>query len=327
MATFLTANSFLGLGIEGSRGVASSSMKWIPITSPQVTPMQTFLRDEALRGSAVSVYDHIAGVRHDEYDAKGYLFPDTFPVLLRGILGGTDTITGSSAPYTHTIPLLNNNATGSQPPSLTIQDFDGANAFQILGAQMSNLDLTFGAEAAVEWASKFTGNGYTVLGSAPSASYSPANPFVPGWDVSVSIGGSALTYIAEGSLKIERSAAPIFTMGTQTPRVNFAGPISVTGSITAIVDSTSDLFTTGGSAYGLYRNAQPMVLTLTDPVTNYATALTMTKVQFTDPKRTRGKAYVQVEVSFEAQANTTDSGGTGYAPIKSVTTNSISTAF
>lgn len=327
MATFLTANSFLGLGIEGTRGSASAAMKWIPITSPQVTPMQTFLRDEALRGSAVSVYDHIAGVRHDEYDAKGYLFPDTFPVLLRGILGGADTISGSTAPYTHTIPLLNNAATGSQPPSLTIQDFDGANAFQILGAQMSNLDLTFGAEAAVEWAAKFTGNGYTVLGSAPSASYTPANPFVPGWDVSVSIGGSALTYIAEGSLKIERSAAPIFTMGTQTPRVNFAGPISVTGSLTAIVDSTSDLFTVGGSAYGLYRNAQPMVLTLTDPVTNYATALTMTKVQFTDPKRTRGKAYVEVEVSFEAQANTTDSGGTGYSPIKSVTTNSISVAF
>ena len=327
MATFLTANSFLGLGLESTRGSLSGAIKWIPITSPQVTPMQTFLRDEAYRGSAVSVYDHIAGVRHDEYDAKGYLFPDLFPVLLRGVLGGVDTVTGSAAPYTHTIPLLNNSATGSQPPSLSIQDFDGANAFQILGAQMSNLDLTFGAEAAVEWASKFVGNGYTVLGSAPSASYSPANPFVPGWDVSVSIGGSALTYIAEGSLKIERSAAPIFTMGKQTPQVNFAGPITVTGSLTAIVDSTSDIFSTGSSAYGLYRNAQPMVLTMTDPVTSYSTALTMTKVQFTDPKRTRGKAFVEVEVSFEAQANVTDSGGTGYAPIKSVTTNSISSAF
>lgn len=323
MATYQTNNSFLGLGIEATRGTASSAIKWIPITSPQVTPMQTFLRDEALRGSAVAVYDHVAGVRHDEYDVKGFLYPDTFPVLVRGILGGTDTVTGT-APYVHTIPLLNNVA-GSQPPSLTIQDFDGANTFQMLGAQMSDLNLTFGAEAAVEWSSKFVGNPYTNI-AVPTATFG-TQPFVPGWNVSVSIGGTSVAYVIDGEINIARNTASIHTMGTQAPRVNFAGPIDVSGRMTLVVDSTSDLFTIGSSAYGLYDNPQIVIVTLTDPTNSYSSTFTMSKVQFTDPKRTRGKAYVEVEVSFSAAANNTDSGGTGYSPIKIVTTNGISTAF
>lgn len=326
MATYLVANSFLGLGIEGTRGVASSTMKWIPVTNPQVTPTQVFLRDEAMRGSATMVYDQIVGVRHDEYDAKGYLYVDTLPILLRSILGGTDVVTGTTT-YTHTIGLLNDTS-GSQPPSLTIQDFDGANAFQMLGSQASSWALSFGAEAAAEWTVKLTGNPYTTI-TTPSPSFSAATAasMIPGWDVTVSIAGTPINYVVEGEIRIERNAAPIFTMGTQAPRVNFASPAEISGRLLCVVDSTSDIFSTGGTAYGLYRNPVALVVTLTDPVTTYTTTFTMTKVQFQNVRRQRGKAYVEVEIDFTANANTTDSGGTGYSPIKTATTNAISTAF
>jgi hypothetical protein len=322
MTQFMTANSFLGLGIETTRGTAAASPKFIPITGPQVTPMQVFLRDEALRGSPTTVYDMVAGVRHDEYDVKGYVYADTFPILLRSILGGTDTLAGAG-PYTHGIKLLNNQ-TGSQPPSVTIQDFDGATAFQMTGAQMSELALTFGAEAAAEWSAKFVGNPYTQI-SAPSPSISTAS-FVPGWNITTSIAGTSLAYIAEGEVRFARNAAPIFTQGTQAPRVNFAGPLEVSGRLLAVVETTSDIFSNATTGYGLFDSPQATVITLTDPVSSNSVALTMTKTQFSDVKRQRGKAYVEVEVNFTATANATDAT-TGYSPIATVTTNNISTAY
>jgi len=324
MTQFMTANSFLGLGIEAARNTAAASPTFIPITSPQVTPMQVFLRDEALRGSPTTVYDQVAGVRHDEYDVKGYVYADTFPILLRSILGGTDTIAGAG-PYTHGIKLLNDNTTGSQPPSVTIQDFDGATAFQMTGAQMSELSLTFGAEAAAEWSAKFMGNPYTQLSTVPSASFTTAS-FVPGWNITTSIGGTSLAYIAEGEIRMNRNAAPIFTQGTQAPRVSFAGPLEVTGRLLAVVENTSDIFSNATNGYGLFRSPQATVITLTDPVSSNSVAFTMSKVQYQDVKRQRGKAFVEVEVNFTASANATDAAS-GYSPIATVTTNNISTAY
>jgi hypothetical protein len=326
MTQYMTANSFLGLGIENVRGTAAASPKFIPITAPQVTPMQVFLRDEALRGSPTTVYDQVAGVRHDEYDVKGYCYADTFPILLRSILGGTDTLAGAG-PYTHGVKLLNNQ-TGSQPPSVTIQDFDGATAFQMTGAQMSELTLTFGAEAAAEWSAKFMGNPYTQI-SAPSPSFTTPSTtlgFVPGWNITTSIGGSSLAYIAEGEIRLNRNTAPIFTQGTQAPRVSFAGPLEVTGRLLAVVESTSDIFSNATNGYALFDGPQATVITLTDPVSSNTIAFTMTKAQFQDVKRQRGKAFVEVEVNFTANANATDAT-TGYSPIATVTTNNISTAY
>jgi hypothetical protein len=324
MTQFMTANSFLGLGIEANRNTAAASPTFIPITAPQVTPMQVFLRDEALRGSPTTVYDQVAGVRHDEYDVKGYCYADSFPILLRAILGGTDTKTGTGPTYNHAIKLLNDNTTGSQPPSVTIKDFDGATAFQMTGAQMSELSLTFGAEAAAEWNAKFVGNPYTQI-ATPSASFTPAS-FVPGWDITTSIAGTNLAYIAEGEIRFARNAAPVFTMGTQAPRVNFAGPLEVTGRLLAVVETTSDIFSNATNGYALFDGPQATVITLTDPVSSNTIAFTMTKAQFSDVKRQRGKSYVEVEVNFTANANSTDASS-GYSPISTVTVNNISTAY
>ena len=324
MTQFMTANSFLGLGIEANRNTAAASPTFIPITAPQVTPMQVFLRDEALRGSPTTVYDQVLGVRHDEYDVKGYCYADSFPILLRAILGGTDTKTGTGPTYNHAIKLLNDNTTGSQPPSVTIKDFDGATAFQMTGAQMSELSLTFGAEAAAEWNAKFIGNPYTQI-ATPSASFTSAS-FVPGWDITTSIAGTNLAYIAEGEIRFARNAAPVFTMGTQAPRVNFAGPLEVTGRLLAVVETTSDIFSNATNGYALFDGPQATVITLTDPVSSNTIAFTMTKAQFSDVKRQRGKAYVEVEVNFTANANATDASS-GYSPISTVTVNGVSTAY
>jgi hypothetical protein len=323
---FQVSNGFVGLGIEGTRGTLSSAMKFIPVTSPQTTPQQTFLRDSAFRGSPVATYDHVAGVGSTSYDAKFNLYSDTFPLLSRGILGGTDAATASGGKYLHAISLLNAPTTGSQPPSISIQDFDGANTLQILAAQMSTLSFTFGAEAAAEVTTKLVGNLFTNA-SAPTPTFGTVS-LIPGWNIATTIGGTSYGYVSDGEITIERSAAPIFTGGQQGPKLSFAGPVEVTGRITLVTDTANDPFlVTGSPAFGMGRSPQATSIVFTDPATSDTITVQMSAVQFHDPKRNRGKNYVETEVSFTANANVTDSGGTGYSPIKISTLNSISTPF
>lgn len=341
MATFLTANSYLGLIAETTRGTTPSTgtASWIPVTSPQVTPTQKFLRDEALRGSPTAVYDQIQGVRHDLVEFKSYLYADTFPLLLTAVLGGNDTISTVDTSLTqHVIGLYNNAANGSQPKSYSILDFDGANWFTMAGAQADELMLTFGAEAAVDATVKFVANPYTSAATAPAS-----GPFqtlalstekmIPSWDSTVTVGGITFTYIVDGELTIARKTQPIFTMGTQAPYQNFAGPLEVTGKFTGIVSATNDPWSTGTSAQALTRSPQTLNITFTDPndqggtpTTQHSIAFQMSAVQFQDVKRTRGKEYTEVEVTFTANANATDSIS-GFSPIKTTTINAISTAY
>ena len=335
MAAYLVANSYLGIMPEATRGTLNSggTPVYIPVTAPQVTPMQTFLRDEALRGSPVMVYDQVQGVRHDEYDAKFYLFADTFPNLVKAVLGGTDTVTGAG-PYTHNIKLLNNASTGSQPQSYSIMDFDGANYFTMLGAQADQLEISFGAEAAAEATVKFFANPYTSGTSATSPFSAPSLStvhMIPAWDTVVSVAGTPYTYISDGTLTLARKTAPIFTMGAQAPYQNFAGPIEVSGKFTAVVNSQSDPWSTGTGATALTRSPQALVITFTDPNdssggTQFSVSFTMTQAQFQNVKRTRGKAYTEVEVEFTANADATDAT-TGYSPIQANIVNATATPY
>lgn len=341
---FLVANSYLGLVKETTRGTlqtsapsAAAQLQWIPNTSPQVTPMQVFLRDEALRGSPTLVYDQVQGVRHDEVDFKTYLYCDSTPLLVAAILGGTDAVTGATS-YTHTIKLLNAPTTGSQPASYSVLDFDGANYFTMPGAQAASLNLTYGADATAEATIKMMANPYTSATAAPTFGgvTSPSitsQPMIPGWDTSITIGGTSIGYIQSGELNLDRKTAPIFTMGTQAPRVNFAGPLEVSGKFTAVVDTNADPFSTGSSAWALFRNASnlPLVVKFTDPNTthsgvNDSMQFTMSNVQYQNVKRTRGKDYTEVEVEFVANANSTDASS-GFSPLAFVAVNGTSSAY
>ena len=332
---FLTANSYLGMVIETTEGTlpTSGTSYWLPVTTPQITPNQMFLRDEALRGSPTTVYDQVAAVRHDEFEFKTFLFADTFPVLLRSILGGTDTKTGSG-PYSHTIKVLNSPSTGSQPPTYSILDFDGANYFTVTGAQADTLGITFGADAAAEVAVKYLGNPYTSYTSAPTVFATQslsAEHLIPAWNTVVSIGGTTYTNVSTGEISINRKTQPIFTLGTQAPYNLFAGPIEVTGKFTFVINSTADVFSTGSGAYGLTRSPEAIVVTLTDPNdatsgTQHSVAFTMSAAQIHSIKRTRGKEYTELEVEFTANANQTDSA-TGYSPIQATVINGTSLSY
>jgi hypothetical protein len=331
---FISTNSFLLIGTESTRGTLASTLVGLPVTTPQVTPQQKFLRDEALRGSPTTVYNHVLGVRHDEYDFKTYMFADTFPYLAKAIFG-QETKTGSTVPYSHKMQLLNKPSTGSQPSSLSIQDFDGQQAFQILGAQAAEMKLTFGAEAAVEVSAKFIGNPFTTITTPTVGSSFSTVQQVPGWNVTAVIGGTSLATIVDGEINFARSTAPIFTQGTKAPYQNFSGPLEITGRIKTVVESDSNFLI--NSQYGLTESPVSFAMNFTDSVTTTNNVYFLaTATQFHDVKRTRDKQFVEVDAQFTCEANATDAAtysagppviGGGYSPGHLTINNSVTTTY
>jgi hypothetical protein len=334
---FLVPNGTAGVIAETVRGTtpASGTVFYIPVVDPAVNPVATFLDDGAMRGSPVDLYDMVQGVRHDEFDHKSFLYADTFPVYVKALLGGTDTVTTSTTSYSHAIPLLNAAATGSQPPSYSWCNFDGANYFILPGAQAASMNLTFGAEAAAEATMKWICNSYVDSTSAPtpftSTSFS-AEHLIPAWNTTVSIAASTFTNVVNGELTIDRKTAPIFTMGSETSYANFAGGISVTGKFTLVVATNADAFSISSSTgSALVRATKALVITLTDPndintSIHDSVSFTMSQVQFHTPKRHVGKNWLEIDVEFAAEGDSTDAT-TGYSPIKATIVNGIVAAF
>ena len=325
---FLSSNSLHAIAKEVTRGtLPATGAVYIPVLTPAIVPTANFLNDEAFRGSPVLVYDQVQGVYHTEFDAKYPIYADTFPNLLVALLGSTDTVTGVG-PYNHVIGLLNAPATGSQPPSYSLMGFDGANYFTITGAQAASMDLQWSSESTADATVKWIGNPYVSATTAPApfgTTSISTEAMVPGWSVAVNIASTPLAYVASGSIMLDRKTAPIFTGGTQSPYVNFAGPLEVTGKLTGLVNSNADLWSTGTGATALTRAAQVMTLTFTDTndqsgAVNNSIAFTCSATQLKLPKRTVGKNYTEIEVEFTARANATDAIS-GYAPVKTTSIN------
>lgn len=94
---YAVAQSQLGAAVEVTRGTAVAPTAWLPYLSPDYHPNLTQLEDKGMRGSMVDVYDLIPGMRYDELGFSGYPYLDTFPLLLRALLGSTDGVTVAPA--------------------------------------------------------------------------------------------------------------------------------------------------------------------------------------------------------------------------------------
>ena len=330
---YASRNGYLALIKEAAYGVTPSTgtATFIPVADDvALTLGQKFLANEALVGSPVMTIDQVPGVRSDELTFKCGMYADSFPLLLVAALGGTDTVTGAG-PYTHVIKLLNSASTGSQPPSFSIMLFDGANYWTMAGSRLDTLEIPYSSDGTADVSVKFIGNPATSATSAPTIFATPSWSgivMVPGWSFASTINSVSIPYIQSGTLTIARNTTAIFTGGSQTAYDNFTGPIKVSGKMTAIVATQSDPWSAASPAQGLTRDQIPVVLVFTDPNdTNSPTiTFTMSKTQFMEPKRTQGKAYVEVEANFEAIADATDAT-TGFSPVATSTLNNTSAAY
>jgi hypothetical protein len=316
----MTANSYMGLAKEATYSTAASVSLYTPVSGPKLTPTLKWINDPDFRGSPVGSYDQVPGVRNDDYDGKVFMYADVYPNLLMGILGGPDTVASVGSNYSHTIGVLNSASTGSQPPSYTIINNSVNATYQITGARAVDLSVAFTSDAAVETTLKYEGNISTTV-SAPTINETTAH-LVPAWSCAASIGGASVAVIESGTLDIKRGTAPIFTLGQQGPYNNFMGPIDVTGTLVFVMEAGETNY-----ANALQRDQQQLLLQFTDPASSDTILFQMDAIQLTDPVIEQSKSFISLNTKFTAVATTVDQTSGGYSPIKTVTTNGVSTAY
>lgn len=83
----------IGLAKETKRGEPIAPAFWLPVDGPKYKPDIKLLPDEGLRGSMVTLYDEIPGLRNDAHGWDSYPYMDTLPLLLEACLGGKDHMT------------------------------------------------------------------------------------------------------------------------------------------------------------------------------------------------------------------------------------------
>lgn len=320
MAVQNSVRSFIGIAKEVTKGTVVAPTDFIPVMKDSVKPVDVIdpLYDTGLRGSMVTNYNYIQGRTRSTFDYSSAAFADTIGYALAGIMGSVAT-TGVSAPFTHTISLKNSFAENAdaQPISYTLTDFYAVNTRSYPGCQFSDFSLKFNADGLLEYDAKATGWESSDV-AVPTPTFSTLLP-TPVWRGTVSIGGSSVANAMNGNIDLKRAVTPIYGISsTQNPYQVFLGALEVTGKITFIMESDTEL-----NRY--LNNTQPAIVldwnygTGADEVQIQAT---LTKGAYTAAVIERGDDFVQVTVDINAMGNATDAGSTGgSAPIKWVLKN------
>lgn len=314
---------YAGLGVQTVRGTPGTLTTFPAISAPAVAPQITQLEDKGLRGSMVDVYGMAQGARYDEVDWSGDVFLDSFPNLIRAALGSADTKTGTVSPYSHAFSLQNNvladNTT--QPPAYTITVWDGYAYRQFLDSQLDSLSIKFSAAGLLTYSVKWKTMPYTVV-SAPTQVVTTQIP-VPAWDAAVTIGGSGVTRLVDGSIELKRSTKAIITANAaRTPYRLWAGPLSISGKLTLVREDDTDI-------NWFINNTQPTLDVKWSDPNNAANSIEflMNQIAFKTGKPNYGKEWVEMDLDFEPIPNATNATAGGVSPVKVICTNSQSATF
>lgn len=313
------SRSYLGIAKEtrptaGSAPTAVAATDFIPYTSLSVLDSIMYLDDKGLRGSMVDEYDVIQGNIHSEVEIGGDVYADTIGYLLSGVLGDVTT-TGASAPYTHAISVLNSQASNGQPTTFTLSDYYSlgtASTRRFAGAQFESVDFKFTADQLLTYTAKCKAY-QSATAANPTPSFSTVTA-TPSWEGVTTINGTTSALMSEGNCTISRAVDPIWTVdGNQRPYQLFAGAVIVSGAMTLVLESDTEL--------NLYlQNTKPaldIAWSHGTGATTQAIQLHMSKAAFTVAKIERTKDYLELAVTYKALANTSDAGASaGYSPIK-----------
>jgi hypothetical protein len=315
-----SVRSYIGIAKEVTKGTVVAPTDFIPVAKDSLKPVDIVdpLYDTGLRGSNVVNYAYIQGRTRSTFDFGGAVFADTIGYGIAGLLGSVAT-TGASAPYTHTISLLNSltSDVDVQPISYTLTDFYAVDVRSYPGCQFSDFSLKFNADGMLEYDTKTTGWASSTVAD-PTPTFSTVLP-TPVWRGTVSIGGSSVATAMEGSIEMTRGVTPIYGISnTQNPYQVFLGALEVTGNIKFVMENDSQLI-------NFLNNTQPAIVLNWQ----YGTGASLVQIQATITKGAytaavieRGDDFVSVAIELNAQANTTDDGASGgYAPIKWVLQN------
>lgn len=384
---YATSQTTIGLGIEATRGTPAATVSWMPVKSPKYKPSLTMITDDTLQGSMVQTYGLIPGLRFDSHGWDSFPKMDTFPILLRAVLGSADTMTAAPAATTlsasavagattvtltaapaantwiaigsgstiethfiasvstnvatlqeplrfdqasgatvtgltgHAFSLLNNAGAGNQPPSCTIQDYDGTAWRQLVAAQLSKLTIKGTAAGLVEYTVEWAANAATTI-TAPVPSFTSAEA-APGWTTQLTIGSNAIPYLEDWELDFDRKLTEIPALtGTQNYFMHYAGPLEVTGKFTFVEQSGSPQLTAFENG-----TTQSFDLTVGDVQSGYTLRIHSSSGAYSGGSVERSKAYAEIQTDFTALPTTADATAGGVSPVAVSVANGTATAY
>lgn len=307
----------LGIAKEVTQGTAVVPTSWTPITNnAKPEDITKWIEDKGIRGAPVSPIATYPGPKSSTFAADGMFYPDVPPNFLVALLG-TDTVTGTAVPYTHTVTLAQ-----AQPPSYTLSLFNGYNERQYPGSMLEELGLKWAVDGALEYTTKWVGwpsavgtTSVPVIGTTP--------PWLA-WQSTMTIGGIANARLIGFDWTAKRKGDVVTPANnSQTPAFTYLGPLAVTGKLTFAIQDDTEL------TY-LLNNTQPAVLiTLTQPGTNGPTLrIQMSKCAFTKATPSFTKDWVEYDMEISALPNSSDSGsGSPISPVQFIVTNAQATAY
>lgn len=228
----------------------------------------------------------------------------------------------AAAAYTHKTSLLNTAQTG-QPPSFTIWLFEGDKCVQIPGAVIADVKATVKANELptldVSWQG-MVGTFVTAPANTPS-SVAPMPPFT----ASATVGGTQLNKYTGFTIDLKRGTKPIPALnGTQSPLAIYCGELTVTGTLDAVYQNTTD-----NDLGNLLANTQPAVsLSITPQGSANALVFQMSKVAY-DASTPQGSnsGWMTLSSTYKALMNATDALDSKLSPIQIQLTNTQATAY
>jgi hypothetical protein len=287
--------TWYGVGKETTFGTAVAPVYFVPFKDVKPDNVINYIKDQGIRGAMAETYNVMQGTRKSTFEVSGEVFPDSIGLFALAMLG-TDTVAGSSAPYTHKIQLSRT----SQPVSLTHSYYDGTNVKSFPGHMAEELSFKWAANAALEYTFKSEGKYFTAGTSATPAPTSTVP--ILSWQFKATLNNNQTFNLVGFDVTFKRKLYIQFpAYDSQDVNAIIAGGLEVTGKATFDKADDTEL------NYYLQNTQPSLVLTGTQATTGYQFVIQMSKAAFIKDAIT-AKEVVQGDTEFECIDNTTDGG-------------------
>lgn len=232
MAQALSFQERFGIKKETAWGTGVAPDVGFPITDGSISLQQTASYDEGRRGTPSGTFDALIDAGHSEVNIEGWYYPIAPTWLLYGLFG-SDTISGASDPYTHTLALA------TTIPSFTIEQdvLGGSNGgLRATGCRVGSMNFSFEAEkGALTYSAQ-------LMGKIPSK-VTATNPVITsevafeGWRATLTSTGLSCKAVS-GEINLTRELQLVYTgCDSQDVASINAGPMNIEGKFVVIFDN------------------------------------------------------------------------------------------
>lgn len=224
--------SATGLAKEVSFGVPVAATQFLPMTDNTMEVDPGWFSPPVMQGVRDKQIYNMYGEAKFSGSVTGPLFPSNAIELLVASIG-TDAVTGTVSPYTHTISQSNT------LPSLTVEkNLGGYQSLQFAGCRVNKTSIKCATgNQPVEISTDLMGQSVAILSSPTAVTVINEIPFVFA-EASVTLGGNARADVTSVHLDIENGVKDTWTFsGNHGPSFLTPVTVHVTGTIDVVWSS------------------------------------------------------------------------------------------